>query len=178
MAAPAAPDSPAPFGPAPLDRAALARVLAPFGESTMLPPAAYTSQAVFDWERKNFFAGGWMCVARGDQLPGAGDQRAEDTGNGGVLLARGEDGVVRAFANYCRHRGHELLPRGSATSGHSLASAELFECYELCPLAFSDNMVASLVASNLGGGDHDAGSREHGRTGDHRRGARHAARIA
>jgi glycine betaine catabolism A len=102
---------------APVDSAALARALAPFGRSTMLPPAAYTDPAVFDWERRHFFGRGWTCAARSDQLPDPGDQRAEDTGDGGVLLVRGDDGTVRAFANYCRHRGHELLPCGSATAG-------------------------------------------------------------
>ena len=83
----------------------------------MLPPAAYTDPAVLGWERRHFFGGGWACVGRGDQLPGAGDQRAEDTGDGGVLLVRGDDGAVRAFANFCRHRGHELLPGGAAVHG-------------------------------------------------------------
>src|SRR5205814_1873794 len=108
---------PVAYPPAPVDSAALARALAPFGRSTMLPPAAYTDPAVFDWERRHFFGGGWTCAARSDQLPDRGDQRAEDTGGGGVLLVRGDDGAVRAFANYCRHRGHELLPCGSATAG-------------------------------------------------------------
>ena len=112
-----APAGPARYPEAPLDPAALARALAPFGHSTMLPPAAYTDPAVFEWERRHFFGGGWLCVARSDQLPGPGDQRAEDTGSGGVLLVRGDDGTVRAFANYCRHRGHELLPCGSAATG-------------------------------------------------------------
>ena len=33
-------------------------------------------------------------------------------GPASVLLVRGEDGALRAFANTCRHRGHELLPCG------------------------------------------------------------------
>ena len=78
----------------------------------MLPRAAYVDPAVFDWEQRHFLGGGWMCVARSDQLPEPGDQRAEATGEGGVLLVRGEDGELRAFANTCRHRGHELLPCG------------------------------------------------------------------
>ena len=78
----------------------------------MLPRAAYVDAAVFDWEQRHFLGGGWMCVARSDQLPEPGDQRAEATGEGGVLLVRGEDGELRAFANTCRHRGHELLPCG------------------------------------------------------------------
>ena len=81
----------------------------------MLPRAAYADPAVFDWEQRHFFGGGWMCVARSEQLPQPGDQRAEATGEGGVLLVRGEDGELRAFANTCRHRGHELLPCGQGT---------------------------------------------------------------
>src|SRR5207247_119458 len=55
-----------------------------------------------------------MCVGRSDQIPGPGDQRAESVGEGSVLLVRDEEGVLRAFANTCRHRGHELLPCGEA----------------------------------------------------------------
>jgi Rieske 2Fe-2S family protein len=101
--------------PAPLDRTGLAAALRPFGESRMLPRAAYVDPAVFEWEQRNFFGGGWMCVARSEQLPHSGDQRAEATGTGGVLLVRGEDGALHAFANTCRHRGHELLPCDEGT---------------------------------------------------------------
>jgi Rieske 2Fe-2S family protein len=98
--------------PAPINRAELDEALRPFGESVMLPRAAYVDPAMFAWERRNFFDGGWVCVGLSSQLPGTGDQRAEAVGEGGVLLVRGEDGVLRAFANTCRHRGHELLPCG------------------------------------------------------------------
>jgi Rieske 2Fe-2S family protein len=80
----------------------------------MLPRAAYTDPAVFAWEQRHFFSGGWMCVGRDEQLPAAGDQRAEPVGAGSVLLTRDEDGALHAFANTCRHRGHELLPCGAA----------------------------------------------------------------
>ena len=87
------------YPPAPLDPAELEQSLRPFGESRMLPRAAYVDPAVFGWEQQHFFGGGWICVARSDQLPEPGDQRAEATGQGGVLLVRGEDGALRAFAN-------------------------------------------------------------------------------
>jgi glycine betaine catabolism A len=108
------------FPPAPVDPAALATALLPFGESRMLPPAAYTSAEVFDWERRHFFGGGWTCAAHGSRLPAAGDQLAVETGNGGALLVRGEDGKVQAFANTCRHRGHQLLPCGSSASAKAI----------------------------------------------------------
>jgi glycine betaine catabolism A len=103
------------FPAAPLDGGQLAAALRPFGESRMLPPAAYTSAEVFAWEREHFFGGGWTCAGHASRLPSAGDQLAVTTGAGGAIIVRGEDGTVRAFANTCRHRGHELLPCGGTT---------------------------------------------------------------
>ena len=97
---------------APLDPVELEHSLAPFGHSRMLPMAAYISQDVFQWERRTFFEKGWMCVGFSADIAEPGDQRAESVGIGGILLMRGQDGVLRAFANVCSHRGHELLPCG------------------------------------------------------------------
>ena len=106
---------------APLSAAGVADALRPFGESRMLPRAAYVDPAVFAWEKRHFFGGGWLCVGRSDQLPIPGDQRADDAVGGSVLLVRGDDGALRAFANTCRHRGHELLPCGqTANNGKAI----------------------------------------------------------
>jgi Rieske 2Fe-2S family protein len=105
---------------APVDPAALASALRPFGESTMLPTGAYVDPAVFAWEQRNFFDGGWTCVGFSAQLASPGDQRAESVGAGSVLLTRDEDGVLHAFANTCRHRGHELLPCGVSAQRASI----------------------------------------------------------
>jgi glycine betaine catabolism A len=101
--------------PAPLDPAAVAQALLPFGESRMLPRAAYVDPAVFEWERRHMFGGGWVYVCRSDQVADPGEMRAEPLGTAGVLLTRDEDGGLHAFANTCRHRGHELLPCGAST---------------------------------------------------------------
>src|SRR5579863_8581832 len=103
-----------PVPPAPIDPAAVAQSLRPFGESRMLPRAAYVDPAVFEWEKRYMFGGGWVFVCRSDQIAGPGDMRAEPLGQASVLLARDEDGVLHAFANTCRHRGHELLPCGAS----------------------------------------------------------------
>ncbi len=112
--------APARYPAAPLDPAALAAALRPFGASTMLPRAAYTDPAVFDWEQRNFFGGGWMCAGFSSLLAQPGDQRAEPAGTGSVLLTRDEDGVLHAFANSCRHRGHELLGAGEAAQRNTV----------------------------------------------------------
>ncbi len=95
-----------------LDSAALDAVLAPFGTSRMLPAAAYTSADVFAWERTNFFAGTWTCVGR---TPRQG-RRAYAVGDISVLVVV-TNGEVNAFANVCRHRGHELLAVAETVDG-------------------------------------------------------------
>jgi Rieske 2Fe-2S family protein len=104
---------------APLDSGDLLAALRPHGESVMLPAAAYTSAEVYAWESRQVFAGGWTCLGRADELTGSGEaltHRAIEVGDVGVLLTCA-DGVPRAFANVCRHRGHELLPIGG-TAAH------------------------------------------------------------
>ena len=101
------------FEPAPVPAAGLAAALAPFGSSRMLPREAYVDPAVFEWEQRNIFTG-WHCVGHAADLDGAGAQRAVGSGANGILLVRGDDGIARAFANVCRHRGHELLACGAS----------------------------------------------------------------
>jgi len=99
---------------APLPAEGLEAALRRFGESRMLPRPAYVDQAVFDWEQRHLFRGGWTCVARSEEIGDVGDQRAESVGTAGVFLVRAEDGKLRGFANTCRHRGHELLACGES----------------------------------------------------------------
>jgi Rieske 2Fe-2S family protein len=101
-------------------------VLRPFGQSRMLPGPAYTSPAVFAWEQRNLFAGTWTCVGRDEDLRGATNgspkavtQRALLVGDVNVLLTWLGD-EIRAFANTCRHRAHELLGDGEGAAKQSI----------------------------------------------------------
>jgi Rieske 2Fe-2S family protein len=98
---------------APVDAGALDAALRPFGRSLTLPAAAYTSGEVLAWERRHLFGGAWASLGRVDEVAGGRSQRALTVGDIGVLVTFGDDGV-RAFANVCRHRGHELLPDGGS----------------------------------------------------------------
>jgi Rieske 2Fe-2S family protein len=119
------------FPLAPLDPAGVADSLRPFGESRMLPRAAYVDPAVYEWEQKHFFDGGWTCVGFAAEVANPGDQRAVRVGLGSVLLSRAEDGRLHAFANTCRHRGHELLPCGGSVQGKSIVCPYHSWTYEL-----------------------------------------------
>src|SRR5207302_2621500 len=103
-------------GRAPIDPAALGPVLAPPGQARSLPGIAYTSPDVFAWEMDHFFERSWPCIGRVDGPTVPGGQAAVRAGGAGIILVRGSDGVLRAFHNACRHRGHELLECGSTTN--------------------------------------------------------------
>jgi len=102
--------------PALLEAAAL-------GATRMLPASAYTSDDVLAWERRHLFAGAWTCVGREDDLrrgdDGAVTQRAVVAGDVAVLLTWDGD-TLRALANTCRHRGHELIAAGDASYKRSV----------------------------------------------------------
>lgn len=98
---------------APLPADGLDATLRPFGTSRMLPAQAYTDPAVLAWERRHLFAGSWTCLGRRSQLAAGGNQHALTVGDVAVVITVADQGV-RAFANVCRHRGHELLPDGGA----------------------------------------------------------------
>ena len=105
-----------------LDPEDLARCLLPLGPARTLPSAAYTDPRVLAWERRNLFAGSWTCVGRDADLRADGvRQRATTAGDVPVLLLwADEDAPPRAFANTCRHRGHELLADGAGSTNRSL----------------------------------------------------------
>ncbi len=105
--------------PAPVPPGELARSLRPLGESSMLPARAYTAPEVLAWELRYLFAGTWTCLGRVAELfPAGNTQRALRVGDIPVLLTNSEQ--VRAFANTCRHRGHELLPDGGHAGRRSV----------------------------------------------------------
>ena len=110
---------------APIAQDELATALLPFGQATMLPAVAYTSDDVLAWELRHLYAGSWVCVGRADALRRGGEeetvsQRALVIGDVPVLLTFPPDGGVRALANTCRHRGHEILPEGTANARRAL----------------------------------------------------------
>src|SRR4029450_4200443 len=94
--------------PAPVPRVGLEAILADGAPGQMLPAQAYTSDEVLAWERRHLFADSWVCAGRSADLTEPGDRRALRVGDDAVVLVRGDDDVLRAFFNVCRHRGHEL----------------------------------------------------------------------
>jgi phenylpropionate dioxygenase-like ring-hydroxylating dioxygenase large terminal subunit len=77
----------------------------------------YISSAYFESERNNIFAKLWLNVARVIDLPEAGHfvVKAVEVRNASVLIARGKDGLIRAFHNVCSHRASKVEWREQGT---------------------------------------------------------------
>ena len=81
----------------------------PLAEARSLPAAAYASEAVYAAEVEHIHRKTWFIAGRVDEWPHPGDYRAIDTVGGPVLVVRDAEGMLRAHANICRHRGAKLL---------------------------------------------------------------------
>jgi choline monooxygenase len=92
----------------------------PVERATTIPGAWYTDPAFHDFERDAVFARSWQHVGHASQVPNAGDHLVAMVARRPVLVVRGEDGVLRAFFNVCRHRGGPLAPK----DGH----AHMLQC--------------------------------------------------
>ena len=86
-----------------------AAVRRPLLEASTMPPACYTSPAFYRREVQTIFMKVWNFIGRADRIPDAGDYFTIEFAGVPVIVMRGADGEVRAFANSCRHRGALLL---------------------------------------------------------------------
>ena len=84
------------------------------------PVAAYSDAARAQLERDRLFRGQPLFMGMSCRLPNPGDFLAEEIAGVPVLLVRGSDRVLRAFANICRHRGAPV----ASGCGH----ARVFAC--------------------------------------------------
>lgn len=73
-----------------------------------LDPRYYFGETMLAMEQRAVFARSWQLVAQQEQLAGTGDHVVEHIGGVPVLIVRGQDQVLRAFPNVCRHRAGPL----------------------------------------------------------------------
>jgi phenylpropionate dioxygenase-like ring-hydroxylating dioxygenase large terminal subunit len=80
-----------------------------------LPAWTYHSPALFALEREKLFLTHWQVVGHVSDVPHPGDWLTFDLLGERAVVMRGQDGVVRAFHNLCRHRGARVVDgeRGS-----------------------------------------------------------------
>lgn len=78
----------------------------------------YTSDEVFDLDMKAIFAKHWIFVASEPEVAEPGDALVVNVGTASVIIARDDNGEIRAFHNVCRHRGVRMIPEGKTMIGN------------------------------------------------------------
>ncbi|KPF73485.1 2Fe-2S ferredoxin [alpha proteobacterium AAP81b] len=74
-----------------------------------LPAWTYRDAEFFEAEKAAVLRGAWQIVCHLSDLAAPGDWHTLDYLGESILVVRGDDGVVRAFTNVCRHRGSRLV---------------------------------------------------------------------
>ena len=74
-----------------------------------LPAWCYHSQELFALEREEVFLRHWQVVGHISDLAAPGDWLGFDLLDERAVIIRGQDGVIRAFMNLCRHRGARVV---------------------------------------------------------------------
>ena len=77
-------------------------------EQGKIPMFIYTDPDVYRLELERLFQHVWQFVAHESEVAEAGDFVVRAMGEQSVIVARGDDGVLRVFLNSCRHRGMKL----------------------------------------------------------------------
>lgn len=73
-----------------------------------LPSRFYTDASYFDRERHELFARSWVCVGREEEVEARRSTKTIDLFGESIIIARLDDGSLRAHFNVCRHRGARL----------------------------------------------------------------------
>ncbi|WP_350334993.1 aromatic ring-hydroxylating oxygenase subunit alpha [Coralliovum pocilloporae] len=65
----------------------------------------YTDQSIFDYDMSEIFYKDWLFAIPACELAKPGSYVTHQVGAYSVIIVRGQDQVIRAFHNACRHRG-------------------------------------------------------------------------
>src|SRR5580765_5208222 len=85
----------------------------PLDKASTIPSPWYFDQRIARLEAERVFAHTWQVAGRVDQVAKNGDFFTVQLGDEPVVVARGDDGVLRAFYNVCRHHAAAVVTKES-----------------------------------------------------------------
>jgi nitrite reductase/ring-hydroxylating ferredoxin subunit len=91
-----------------------------FPELPDVPAGRYTDADFFALEQRAVWRGTWLYAGHTDQLPEPGSFFVWRYGSAPILVVRGDDGVIRAFYNTCRHRGAPIAREEEGILGRNV----------------------------------------------------------
>src|SRR5260370_42001567 len=93
---------------------------APLTEASTIPAPWYADARIAELERQTVFSRTWQVMGRVDQVEKPGQFVSASVAGEPLVAVRGNDGVLRAFYNGCRHHAAAGVaePRGQASILH------------------------------------------------------------
>ncbi len=76
----------------------------------------YVDPGIFRRDVEQLLMRHWLCAGHESSVPNPGDYFLFDLAEESVIVVRGQDRQVRAFANVCRHRGSRICAAPSGTA--------------------------------------------------------------
>ncbi|NOX31992.1 MAG: aromatic ring-hydroxylating dioxygenase subunit alpha [Actinobacteria bacterium] len=152
------------------ERSDSAGAIRPLASATSLPASYYTSVDQFEVERRSAWTNSWVSVARVEDLVQPGDFVAATIASDPIVVTRGRDGGLNAFANVCPHRGSTIV-EGSGTASSlqcpyhnwtfrldgtlaaapGMANVDGFDPADMCLRRFAVDVWQGWVFVNLSG---------------------------
>ncbi len=74
-----------------------------------LPGWTYFNEELLELEIEELFRKRWQLACHVNEVPNPGDYTTFDIASERAVIVRGQDGVLRAFHNLCRHRGSRVV---------------------------------------------------------------------
>jgi phenylpropionate dioxygenase-like ring-hydroxylating dioxygenase large terminal subunit len=84
----------------------------------MIPAHIYNDEEIFRLERERLFSRAWIFVGHESEVPQQGDYVVRRVLQDSFIIARGEDGRVRALFNMCLHRGMQVCRAEMGNASH------------------------------------------------------------
>jgi len=84
----------------------------PTAQASGMSPHYYTDLEIFNRE-KQASRSCWIGIGRADRVGPGPSYLADVVADVPILITRSHDGVLRGFANTCRHRGSKIMDEGS-----------------------------------------------------------------
>ena len=94
----------------------IAAVMAEWRSGRSLPQGFYGDPDLFRRDVDRVLTRHWLCAGHESQAASSGDYFLFDLAAESVIILRGADGVLRAFANVCRHRGSRVCSERSGNA--------------------------------------------------------------
>ncbi|KAL4894952.1 Rieske [2Fe-2S] iron-sulfur domain-containing protein [Aspergillus ambiguus] len=86
-----------------------------------LPASWYTSQEMYELERRAIFSKRWLFITHSSRLKNTGDWLRYEIAGFDFIITRDRDGNINAFHNVCRHRAYPVIEKEGQGNNKILA---------------------------------------------------------